>query len=116
MHVTDMRPCEVDPDNYHLTIFMTSQPSDPRPDPFVQGGGNDRSKPLSIIPAPDKQTLHKELDAWRELAAVTLTPKFQASLMQLCILSGMQLSSCWCQDLACPPGMLTEAFLYLNPT
>ena len=74
-----MLPCEVDPANFHMTVFMTSQPSDPRANPFVAGGGIDRSKPLSVIPAPDERTLQQELEAWRGLAAGTPAPRFQVS-------------------------------------
>ena len=64
-----------------MTIFMTSQPSDPRPDVFVKGGGIDRSVPLSTIPAPDEQTLQKETDAWRDLASASSPPEFQACVL-----------------------------------
>ena len=77
----DMRPCQVDSGNFHMTIFMTSQPSDPRVDPFVLGGGIDRSQPLTIIPAPDEHTLQKEIDAWRDQAASTPAPDFEASIL-----------------------------------
>ena len=67
-------------DAYHLTVFMTSQPSDPRPDPFVKGGSIDRSAFYQHIPAPQPSVLRQEVEAFRVLAKSTLTPQLQVKL------------------------------------
>ena len=62
---------------YHLTVFMTSQPSDPRPDPFVKGGCIDRSAFYQHIPAPQPTILRQEIDAFRNLTSSTPAPQLQ---------------------------------------
>ena len=68
------------PAAFHMTVFMTSQPSDPRPDPFnPEGGGLDPGSPPVPIPAPSAACLQRELDAFKGLAAVSGPPVFQVS-------------------------------------
>lgn len=63
-------------ESLHLTIFMTSQPGDPRPDPFTVGGGLDPTNPPVPIPAPDAATLQHEVDTCRRIAS-TGRPVFE---------------------------------------
>ncbi len=65
------------PDNHHVTVFMTSQPSDPRPDPFIQGGGF--LDGLSGIPAPKLAILAKEVATYQALAAAASPPLLKVS-------------------------------------
>ena len=74
----DMRPHMSRADAYHLTVFMTSQPSDPRPDPFVKGGSIDRSAFYQHIPAPQPSILRQEIEAFCALTESTPTPQLQA--------------------------------------
>ena len=68
------------PAAFHMTVFMTSQPADPRPDPFnPEGGGLDPGSPPVPIPAPSAACLQRELDAFKGLAAVSGPPVFQVS-------------------------------------
>lgn len=62
--------------SFHLTVFMTSQPGDPRPDPFTSGGGIDPMHPPVPIPAASAATLQREIDACRQIA-LTVTPAFE---------------------------------------
>ena len=68
------------PAAFHMTVFMTSQPSDPRPDPFnPEGGGMNPGSPPVPIPAPSAACLQQELAAFKGLAAVSGPPVFQVS-------------------------------------
>ena len=60
----------------HLTVFMTSQPGDPRPDPFTPGGGIDATHPPVPIPAASAATLQRELDTFRQIS-LTARPAFE---------------------------------------
>eukprot|EP00891_Asterochloris_glomerata_P003254 jgi/Astpho2/3254/e_gw1.00052.79.1_t len=63
------------PAAFHMTVFMTSQPSDPRPDPFnPEGGGMNPGSPPVPIPAPSAACLQQELAAFKGLAAVSGPP------------------------------------------
>lgn len=73
---TGMQPHASLPDNFHLTVFMTSQPGDPRADPFILGGGIDPSHPPVPIPAPTKAILQQEIDVCRQIA-LTAAPAFE---------------------------------------
>lgn len=63
-------------ENYHLTVFMTSQPGDPRADPFIPGGGIDPIHPPVPIPAPTSAVLQQEIDVCRQIA-LTAAPAFE---------------------------------------
>ena len=71
-----MQPHASLPENFHLTVFMTSQPGDPRPDPFTPGGGIDVTHPPIPIPAPTASTMQKEVDVCRQIA-LTGAPAFE---------------------------------------
>ena len=62
--------------SFHLTVFMTSQPGDPRPDPFTPRGGIDPSQPPVPIPAASSATLQKEIETFRQIA-LTGKPAFE---------------------------------------
>ena len=62
--------------SFHLTVFMTSQPGDPRPDPFTPRGGIDATHPPVPIPAASAATLQRELDTFRQIA-LTARPAFE---------------------------------------
>lgn len=69
------KPHATAPESMHITIFMTSQPADPRPDPFNEfGGGQSRTLAEGRIPAPKPEVLAAEKDAFRTLAAQTSAP------------------------------------------
>lgn len=65
------------PDNHHVTVFMTSQPSDPRPDPFVEGGGFVHG--VSVIAAPKPAVMAKEIETYQALAAAVPPPVLEVS-------------------------------------
>lgn len=71
-----MQPHASLPENYHLTVFMTSQPGDPRADPFTPGGGIDPIHPPVPIPAPTSAVLQQEIDVCRQIA-LTAAPAFE---------------------------------------
>lgn len=71
-----MQPHASMPQNFHLTVFMTSQPGDPRPDIFTPGGGIDPTHPPVPIPAPEPSALQKEIDTCRQIA-LTTAPAFE---------------------------------------
>ncbi len=71
-----MQPHASLPENYHLTVFMTSQPGDPRADPFTPGGGIDPIHPPVPIPAPTSAVLQREIDVCRQIA-LTAAPAFE---------------------------------------
>ena len=77
-----MQPHASLPDNYHLTVFMTSQPGDPRADPFTPGGGIDPIHPPVPIPAPTSAVLQKEIDVCRQIA-LTAAPAFEVQFCEL---------------------------------
>lgn len=60
--------------HYHLTIQMISHPSDPRPDAFVAGGGIDRQRLPSPIPAPTQAAMKREQDFYKATAAAGHSP------------------------------------------
>ncbi|EIE23652.1 hypothetical protein COCSUDRAFT_63177 [Coccomyxa subellipsoidea C-169] len=69
------KPHATAPESMHITVFMTSQPADPRPDPFNEfGGGQSRTLAEGRIPAPQPPVLTAEKDAFRTLAAQTSAP------------------------------------------
>ncbi|KAK9905600.1 hypothetical protein WJX75_002804 [Coccomyxa subellipsoidea] len=69
------KPHATAPESMHITIFMTSQPADPRPDPFNEfGGGQSRTLAEGRIPAPKPEVLAAEKDAFRTLATQTSAP------------------------------------------
>ena len=72
--------------SFHLTVFMTSQPGDPRPDPFTSGGGIDPMHPPVAIPAASAATLQREIDACRQIA-LTVTPAFEVQCCELLFIS-----------------------------
>lgn len=62
----------------HVTVFMTSQPADPRPDPFNEfGGGQSQTLAEGHIPAPKPSVLAAERDAFRRLASQTPPPTLE---------------------------------------
>lgn len=62
-------------DSLHITIYMTSQPGDPRPDPFINfGGGQSYVLAEGRIPACSPSVLEAEQRVFRELAASTAQP------------------------------------------
>ncbi|DBB04360.1 TPA: hypothetical protein ACH3X1_012848 [Trebouxia sp. C0004] len=71
-----MQPHASLPENYHLTVFMTSQPGDPRADPFTPGGGIDPIHPPVPIPAPTCAVLQQEIEVCRQIA-LTVAPAFE---------------------------------------
>ncbi|KAL3153501.1 hypothetical protein ABBQ38_011832 [Trebouxia sp. C0009 RCD-2024] len=71
-----MQPHASLPSSFHLTVFMTSQPGDPRPDPFTPGGGIDATHPPVPIPAASAATLQREVDTFRQIA-LTARPAFE---------------------------------------
>ena len=77
-----MQPHASLPDNFHLTVFMTSQPGDPRADPFILGGGIDPSHPPVPIPAPTKAILQQEIDVCRQIALIDV-PAFEVQPCEL---------------------------------
>ncbi|KAK9828424.1 hypothetical protein WJX81_006698 [Elliptochloris bilobata] len=65
-------------DSHHITLFMTSQPGDPRPDAFnAAGGGLDLKAISGSIPAPAPDVLARERAAVRQLAAATPAPDME---------------------------------------
>ncbi len=68
-------------ENYHLTVFMTSQPGDPRADPFTPGGGIDPLHPPVPIPAPTSAVLQQEIDVCRQ-TALTAAPAFEVQFCE----------------------------------
>ncbi|KAK9812703.1 hypothetical protein WJX72_002341 [[Myrmecia] bisecta] len=72
-----MQPHASGQTDLHLTIFMPSQPSDPRPDPFAPDGGLDPKSAPHPIPAPTAETLTQEVQVFRDLAATTRPPRFE---------------------------------------
>ena len=77
-----MQPHASLPENFHLTVFMTSQPGDPRADPFILGGGIDPTHPPVPIPAPTKATLQREIDVCGQIA-LTDEPAFEVQPCEL---------------------------------
>ena len=69
----------------HITLFMTSQPADPRPDPFNEfGGGQSQTLAEGRIPAPKAPVLAAEKDAFRTLAAQTPAPTLEVRTNPFC--------------------------------
>ena len=84
MHVchSGMQPHASLSSSFHLTVFMTSQPGDPRPDPFTPGGGIDATHPPVPIPAASAATSQQEVDAFRQIA-LTAKPAFEVPCCEL---------------------------------
>ena len=61
-------------EDYHMTVFMISFPSDPRPDPFADAGGIDGSRPPNPIPGPSPETRTKELNTFKICAGNVFAP------------------------------------------
>lgn len=61
---------------------MTSQPGDPRPDPFTPGGAIDPTHPPVPIPAASAATLQRELDTFRQIA-LSARPAFEVPCCEL---------------------------------
>ena len=68
-----------DKEHYHLTVQMISHPSDPRPNPFVQGGGLFKEQLRHCIPAPEPNVMHKELEIYRVTAKASSPPVLTVS-------------------------------------
>ncbi|GLI59704.1 hypothetical protein VaNZ11_001649 [Volvox africanus] len=60
--------------NYHCTVFHTSQPSDPRPDPTRPDGGTDVSLEPSRRRVPTEAEWKQELEIVRQLVSATPVP------------------------------------------
>ncbi|GFR49436.1 hypothetical protein Agub_g11494, partial [Astrephomene gubernaculifera] len=60
--------------NYHCTVFHTSQPTDPRPDPTRPDGGTDLSLAPHLRRLPTAAEWERELEAVRRLVAETPVP------------------------------------------
>ncbi|GLC33614.1 hypothetical protein PLESTM_000092000 [Pleodorina starrii] len=60
--------------NYHCTVFHTSQPTDPRPDPTRPDGGTDLSQEPSRRRLPTAAEWKREADIVRQLVAATPVP------------------------------------------
>lgn len=60
-------------EDYHMTCFMTSQPLDPRPDPFepTNGGLEAARTATGQVPGPTAEVMARELESFRQLAAST---------------------------------------------
>ncbi|BDA47569.1 hypothetical protein COCOBI_10-4180 [Coccomyxa sp. Obi] len=72
------KPHATTAESMHITLFMTSQPADPRPDPFNEfGGGQSQTLAEGRIPAPKPPVLAAEKDAFRTLAAQTPAPTLE---------------------------------------
>eukprot|EP01025_Chloroclados_australasicus_P000247 TRINITY_DN10118_c0_g1_i1.p1 TRINITY_DN10118_c0_g1~~TRINITY_DN10118_c0_g1_i1.p1 ORF type:complete len:202 (+),score=22.71 TRINITY_DN10118_c0_g1_i1:25-606(+) len=63
--------------NYHITLFHTSRPDDPRPDALQPSGGVERSVPGPERPAPTEDALKAELAVCESIAADTSTAVVQ---------------------------------------
>ncbi len=63
------------PSRYHCTVFHTSQPSDPRPDSFQEGGGADLAQAAAARPSPSQAVLEREAATVRSIAAAC--PSFE---------------------------------------
>jgi hypothetical protein len=73
--LTGCRPHATPADSLHITIYMTSQPGDPRPDPFINfGGGQSYVLAEGSIPACTPSVLEAEQRVFGHLAASTLEP------------------------------------------
>ena len=78
-----MKPHLTLPGSLHITLFMTSQPGDPRPDPFSPFGGQSQAFPLggadarTSIPGAAPAVLRKEQRAFADLAASTPAPTLE---------------------------------------
>ncbi|EFJ45201.1 hypothetical protein VOLCADRAFT_106011 [Volvox carteri f. nagariensis] len=60
--------------NYHCTVFHTSQPTDPRPDPTRPDGGTDPTLEPSRRRLPTDAEWRRELEIVRQLVAATPQP------------------------------------------
>ena len=81
-----MKPHATGLGSIHITLFMTSQPADPRPDPFSDFGGQSVAYPLpgsdgqpgsASIPGPTPQVLAAEQRAFASLAAAMPPPTLE---------------------------------------
>lgn len=66
--------------DYHMTIFMTSQPFDPRPDPFsTPSGGLDPFRLPPHIPGATPETLALEIEAFQDALSAGSPPVFEVT-------------------------------------
>ena len=56
---------------------MSSQPSDPRPDPFDPAGGGVKLDRVGPVRGPPPVLLARELEAYRSIAASTAAMEFE---------------------------------------
>ena len=64
-------------EDYHLTCFMSSQPLDPRPDPFDPAGGGLQPDMRGPVRGPLPVLLARELEAFRSIGASTPAMDFE---------------------------------------
>ncbi|KAK9821690.1 hypothetical protein WJX74_008619 [Apatococcus lobatus] len=57
------------PPRYHCTVFHTSQPSDPRPNPLAEDGGTHLSVAPAARPSPSGAILQQESKTIQDIAA-----------------------------------------------
>lgn len=91
-----MKPHLTGQGSIHVTLFMTSQPADPRPDPFSDFGGQSVAYPLPgsdgqppgspCIPGPLPQVLAAEQRAFASLAAALPPPVLEVLSLPLLLL------------------------------
>ncbi|KAK9851129.1 hypothetical protein WJX84_011658 [Apatococcus fuscideae] len=79
------------PPRYHCTVFHTSQPSDPRPDPYVEGGGAN-SLPPAARPPPSDSVLARESATMTAIAATA--PAFELEVHSIVFASSGTLLLC----------------------
>lgn len=103
-----MQPHASKADSLHLTVFMMSQPGDPRPDPFVDGGGFDPSRPPVPIPGPSAATLQHEITVLRSIAC-TGRPAFEVECCEL-----PPCGSVWCNCML--HGLASCILQHMQPT
>lgn len=60
--------------NYHITVFHTSQPTDPRPDPTRPDGGTDLTLEPHRRRVPTAAEWQNEQEVVRQLVAATQPP------------------------------------------
>lgn len=122
-----MKPHATGLDSIHITLFMTSQPADPRPDPFSELGGQGAAYPLPgdgggqlpgsrpSIPGPTPQVLAAERRAFASLAAAMPPPVLEVLPWP----SPMKVPSCWAQSSShncVTPGLTTCTFPFRKVT
>ena len=80
------------PPRYHCTVFHTSQPSDPRPDPFAEGGGTDLALPPAARPSPSSAVLQRESASIHDIVAAE--PPFELEVSALLRDAALQQRKC----------------------